>query len=119
MIASATVIDWTRGNLALAFPVLCILIAAIMYARQHQRSEHAQQVLQQMQQRYDMLLLRLRDAQQRATLEERHRLTQTIARDITLALAQIDKHRQCHQPGPNKPAASTTGTNARRRYRCD
>ena len=91
MIASANLIDWTRGNLALAFPVLCILIAAIVYARQHQRSEHVQQVLQQMQQRYDTLLLRLRDAQQRATLEERHRLTQTIARDITVALAQIEQ----------------------------
>ncbi len=91
IIASANLIDWTRANLALAFPVLCILIAAIVYARQHQRSEHAQQVLQQMQQRYDTLLLRLRDAQQHATLEERHRLTQTIARDIMLALAQIEQ----------------------------
>src|SRR6266545_6217287 len=91
MIASANLIDWTRGNLALAFPVLCILIAAIVYARQHQRSEHVQQVLQQMQQRYDTLLLHLRDAQQRATLEERHRLTQTITRDITVALAQIEQ----------------------------
>ncbi|MEO7911371.1 MAG: hypothetical protein ABIV47_17130, partial [Roseiflexaceae bacterium] len=91
MIASATLIDWTRGNLALAFPVLCILIAAIMYARQHQRSEQVQQVFQQMQQRYDTLLLHLRDAQQRATLEERQRLTQTIAHDITVALAQIEQ----------------------------
>ncbi|MEP7189169.1 MAG: two-component sensor histidine kinase, partial [Roseiflexaceae bacterium] len=91
MIASATLIDWTRGNLALAFPVLCILIAAIMYARQHQRSEQVQQVFQQMQQRYDTLLLHLRDAQQRATIEERQRLTQTIAHDITVALAQIEQ----------------------------
>ena len=92
MIASATLIDWTRGNLALAFPVLCILVAAIMYARQHQRSEQVQQVLQQMQQRYDTLLLHLRDAQQLATLEERQRLTQTLARDITVALAQIEQN---------------------------
>ena len=91
MIASANLIDWTRGNLALAFPVLCILIAAIIYARQHQRSEHVQQVLQQMQQRYDTLLLHLRDAQQRATIEERQRLTQTIAHDITVALGQIEQ----------------------------
>ena len=87
MIASANLIDWTQENLALAFPVLCILIAAIVYARQHQRSEQVQQVLQQMQQRYDSLLLHLRDAQQHAMLEERHRLTQMIARDITVALA--------------------------------
>jgi signal transduction histidine kinase len=92
IIASSTLIDWTRANLALAFPVLCILIAAIVYARQHQRSEHVQQVLQQMQQRYDTLLLRLRDAQQRATLEERYRLTQTIAHDITMALGQIEQN---------------------------
>ena len=91
MIASANLIDWTRGNLALAFPVMCILIAAIIYARQHQRSEHVQQVLQQMQQRYDTLLLHLRDAQQRATIEERQRLTQTIAHDITVALGQIEQ----------------------------
>jgi signal transduction histidine kinase len=91
IIASATLIDWTRANLALAFPVLCILIAAIVYVRQHQRSEHVQQVFQQMQQRYDTLLLHLRDAQQRATLEERQRLMQTIAHDITSALAQIEQ----------------------------
>jgi signal transduction histidine kinase len=91
MIASANLIEWTRGNLALAFPVLCILIAAMVYARQHQRSEHAQQVLQQMQQRYDTLLLHLRDAQQRATIEERQRLTQTIAHDIAAALGQIEQ----------------------------
>jgi signal transduction histidine kinase len=92
MIASANnLIDWTLGNLALAFPVLCILIAAMVYARQHHRSEHVQQVLQQMQQRYDTLLLRLHDAQLRATIEERQRLTQTIARDITVALGQIEQ----------------------------
>jgi signal transduction histidine kinase len=91
MIASANLLDWMHGNLALAFPVLCILIAAIMYARQHQRSEQVQQVFQQMQQRYDTLLLHLRDAQQRATLEERQRLTQTIAHDITVALGQIEQ----------------------------
>jgi signal transduction histidine kinase len=91
MIASANLLDWMHANLALAFPVLCILIAAIVYARQHQRSEYVQQVFQQMQQRYDTLLLHLRDAQQRATLEERQRLTQTIAHDITVALAQIEQ----------------------------
>lgn len=110
MIASATLIDWTRGNLALAFPVLCILVAAIMYARQHQRSEQVQQVLQQMQQRYDTLLLHLRDAQQLATLEERQRLTQTIARDITVALAQIEQNiaSAISQAQTNLPRFETT-----------
>ena len=51
MFASASLIEWTHGNLALAFPMLCILIAAIVYARQHQRYEQVQQVLQQMQRR--------------------------------------------------------------------
>ena len=110
MIASATLIDWTLGNLALAFPVLCILVAAIMYARQHQRSEQVQQVLQQMQQRYDTLLLHLRDAQQLATLEERQRLTQTIARDITVALAQIEQNiaSAISQAQTNLPRFETT-----------
>jgi signal transduction histidine kinase len=91
MLASASLIDWMRGNLALAFPVLCILVAAVVYARQHQRHEQIQQVLQQMQRRYDTLMLHLRDAQQRAALEERTRLAQTIARDITAALTQIEQ----------------------------
>jgi signal transduction histidine kinase len=91
MVASASLLDWIQGNLALAFPVLCILIAAAVYARQHQRQEQVQQALQQMQRRYDTLALDLHDAQQRAALEERHRLTQTIAGDITLALAQIEQ----------------------------
>jgi signal transduction histidine kinase len=92
MIASASLVEWTRGNLALAFPVLCILIAAAVYARQHQRYEQVQQILQQMQRRYDTLVLHLHDAQQRAALEERHRLAQTIARDITVALSQIEQN---------------------------
>lgn len=91
MIASASLLEWVRGNLTLAFPVVCILVAAIVYARQHQRSEHVQQVLLQMQRRYDTLVLRRRDAQQRAALEERSRLAQTIARDITAALAQVEQ----------------------------
>jgi signal transduction histidine kinase len=91
MLASASLIDWTHGNLALAFPMLCILIAAIVYARQHQRSEQVQQVLQQMQRRYDALKLNLRDAQQSAALEERHRLAETIARDISVALVQVEQ----------------------------
>jgi signal transduction histidine kinase len=91
MIVSASLIDWIRGNLALAFPVLCILVAAALYVRQHQRHEHVQQVLQQMQRRYDALVLYRREAQQRAALEERQQLAQTIAHDITVALAQIEQ----------------------------
>ena len=91
MLASASLIDWTRGNLSLAFPILCILIAAIVYARQHQRYEQVQQVLQQMQRRYDSLTLHMRDAQQHAALEERHRLAETIALDISGALAQVEQ----------------------------
>jgi signal transduction histidine kinase len=91
IVASASVLDWIRENLALAFPVLCILIAAALYTRQHQRHQHVQQVLQQMQRRYDVLLLHLRDAQQRAVLEERHQLAQTLASDITIALTQIEQ----------------------------
>ncbi|HET9221030.1 MAG TPA: histidine kinase, partial [Roseiflexaceae bacterium] len=91
MLASASLIDWLHGNLALAFPMLCILIAAIVYARQHQRSEQVQQVFQQMQRRYDSLKLVLRDAQQSAALEERHRLAETISHDISAALAQVEQ----------------------------
>ncbi|HEX5689781.1 MAG TPA: histidine kinase, partial [Roseiflexaceae bacterium] len=92
MIASGSLLDWLYGNLALAFPVLCILVAAVVYARQHQRHEHVQQLLQQMQRRYDALVLSRHDTQQRAALEERSRLSQTIARDISAALAQIENH---------------------------
>jgi signal transduction histidine kinase len=91
MIASASLLDWARGNLMLAFPVLCILFAAVVYARQHQRHEYVELVLQQMQRRYDTLLLHLRDASERAALEERARLAQTIASDITAALAQTEQ----------------------------
>ncbi len=71
--------------------MFCILIAAALYARQHQRHEQVQQVLQQQQSRYEALLEHLRDAQQHAALEERQRLSQTIASDITAALAQIEQ----------------------------
>jgi signal transduction histidine kinase len=91
MIASASLIDWARGNLILAFPVLCILIAAALYVRQHRRHEQVEHVLQQMQRHYDTLLLHLRDAPERAALAERQRLAQTIASDITAALAQTEQ----------------------------
>jgi signal transduction histidine kinase len=91
MIASASLIEWARENLILAFPVLCILVAAVVYARQQQRSEQVQHVLHDMQRRYDTLLLHLRDAQEHAALEERQRLAQTVASDITAALAQTEQ----------------------------
>src|SRR5262245_17889816 len=84
MIASASLIDWVRSNLTLAFPTLCILIAAALYVRQHRRHEQVEHVLQQMQRHYDTLLLHLRDAPERAALAERQRLAQTIASDITV-----------------------------------
>jgi signal transduction histidine kinase len=49
------------------------------------------QVLQQMQRRYDTLVLHLRDAAEHAAQEERSRLAQTITSDITAALAQTEQ----------------------------
>jgi signal transduction histidine kinase len=90
MIVSASFIDWAHGNLLLAFPVLCILIAAITYARQHRHHEQVQHILQQMQRQYETLHQHLRDAQELAALEERRQLAQTIVSDITAALAQAE-----------------------------
>ena len=110
MIASASLIDWTRENLALAFPVICILIAAVVYARQHQRYDQVQLLLQQMQRRYDTLMVHLRDAQQRAALEERHQLAQTIAHDIAAALIQVEQSvaSAISQAQTNLPPLGTT-----------
>lgn len=91
IIASTTALEWLQGNLTFAFPATCVLIAAILYANHHRRHERAQLFLQQMQQRYDLLLLALRDLQQIAALEERKRLTQTIASDIQVALARTEQ----------------------------
>jgi signal transduction histidine kinase len=91
MIASASLIDWARSNLILAFPALCILIAAALYVRQHRSHEQVEHVLQQMQRHYDTLLLLRRDAPERAALAERQRLAQTIASDITVALVQTEQ----------------------------
>ena len=92
MIASASLRDWILENLSLAFPVLCIVVAAGLYARQHRRREQVQQALQQMQSRYEALRQHLSDAPQHAALEERRRLSQTIADDLTIALAQIEQN---------------------------
>lgn len=91
MIASANLLEWLQSNLVLAFPVLCILAAATVYARQHQRRQQVQQLAQQVQQRYEQLVMLLRDAQQRAILEERHRIAQTVTYDIGNTLAQIEQ----------------------------
>lgn len=91
MIASASLVDWLQSNLVIAFPATCMLIAAIVYARQQQRHDQVRQVLQQMQQRYDNLALALRDVQQRAMLEERQRLAQLINGEMSTALARTEQ----------------------------
>ncbi|MGB9632275.1 MAG: two-component sensor histidine kinase, partial [Chloroflexaceae bacterium] len=53
LVATANLIDWLQGNLMLAFPATCAIIAAIFYLRQQRRSEQVQHMLQQVQQRYD------------------------------------------------------------------
>lgn len=92
LIVSSTLLEWVQGNLALAFPIVCIVAAALLYARQHQRQEYVQRVLQDMQRRCDNLLLHLREAQQRAAQEERLRIAQTVAHDITTMLAQVEQN---------------------------
>lgn len=91
MIASTNLFEWLYANLALAFPVTCILIAAVLYARQHHRHEQVQTELRQQQNRYEALLARLDDAEQDAALAERHRLAQTITSEISSALAQVEQ----------------------------
>lgn len=91
VIASASVLDWVQGNLNVAFPITCILIAAILYARQNQRSEQIEQILRQMQSRYDALSIKFRDVSQLSILEERQRLEQTISHDLRTALAQTEQ----------------------------
>ena len=90
IISSQSLLDWLQSNLALAFPAMCAIIAAIVYARQRRRSEQVQALLQQVQQRYDTMAHRLRDVQQRKILEERHRLSETIAREVYTALARTE-----------------------------
>lgn len=89
--ATANLIDWLQGNLTLAFPATCAIIAAIFYLRQQRRSEQVQHMLQQVQQRYDALAAGVREAQQRIMLEERHRLGQTIIGDVQAALSRTEQ----------------------------
>jgi signal transduction histidine kinase len=91
IVVSANLLEWVQRNLTLAFPATCILIAAVLYARQHHRRTQVQQLTDQMQQHYDMLRLHLREAQQRAVVEERHRLIQTVSSDISTALANAEQ----------------------------
>ncbi|MGQ9926437.1 MAG: histidine kinase [Chloroflexaceae bacterium] len=91
LVATANLMDWLQGNLALAFPATCAIIAAIFYLRQQRRSEQVQQMLQQVQQRYDALAAGVREAQQRIMLEERHRLAQTIIGEVQAALSRTEQ----------------------------
>jgi signal transduction histidine kinase len=91
IMATASVVAWAQSNLALAFPATCAIIAAIIYIRQYRRGEQAQQVLQQMQQRYDSLSTALREMQQRVAIEERHRLAQMLTGEVQTALARTEQ----------------------------
>ncbi|NJN14939.1 MAG: two-component sensor histidine kinase [Oscillochloris sp.] len=91
LIATANFWAWLQSNLALAFPATCVIIAAIVYTRQLRRNEQVQQALRQMQQHYDSLAGFLRDQQQHVILEERRRLSQTIADEMQSALARAEQ----------------------------
>jgi signal transduction histidine kinase len=91
LIASNSLLVWLQSNLGLAFPATCAIIAAIIYVRQLRRSEQAQHMLQQMQQRYDALALALREMQHRAVIEERGRLLQTVGSEMQTVLARAEQ----------------------------
>lgn len=91
LLFASGVVTWLQNNLALAFPVTCAIIAAIVYLRQQRRSEQVQQLLQQVQQRYDTLATALRDLQQHTTLEERSRLADTMVREVQAALSRAEQ----------------------------
>ncbi len=91
LVVTANLMDWLQGNLALAFPATCAIIAAIFYLRQQRRSEQVQHMLQQVQQRYDALTAGMREVQQRMMLEERHRLAQTIIGEVQAALTRTEQ----------------------------
>ncbi|MEI8308343.1 MAG: histidine kinase [Chloroflexales bacterium] len=92
IMATASVLAWIQSNLALAFPATCAIIAAIIYVRQYRRGEQAQQMLQQMQQRYDSLSTALREMQQCVALEERRRLSQMLTGEVQAALARTEQN---------------------------
>ncbi len=91
LIATTSLLTWLQNNLAVAFPATCAIIAAIVYARQQRRDEQVQQMLQQMQQRYDQLALGLRELQQRVTMEERQRLARMITSEVQQALGRTEQ----------------------------
>ncbi len=90
-LATSGFLAWLQGNLALAFPVSCALIAGIVYVRQQRRSEQVQQMLQQVQAHYDQLASNMRELQQRAMIEERRRLAQTLMGEIQGALSRSEQ----------------------------
>lgn len=91
LLISSGLFPWLRANLALAFPATCAIIAAIVYLRQQRRGEQVQQLLHQVQQRYDSLAGGMRELQQRATLEERSRLVQGVVGEVQGALSRAEQ----------------------------
>jgi signal transduction histidine kinase len=91
LIATTSVLAWLQDNLALVFPATCAIIAMIVYMRQQRRDEQVQQMLAQMQQRYDQLAAGMRELQQRTMLEERQRLAQTIVGEVQMALGRAEQ----------------------------
>ncbi len=91
LIASAGAWGWLQSNLALAFPATCVIIAAVVYARQMRRHEQAQQLLTQVQQRYVSTTQAMREMQQRFALEERSRLAQTVADEVHMTLTRTEQ----------------------------
>ncbi len=92
IIASANLLAWLQNNLIIAFPATCLLVAAIVNARQRNRSDGAQHMLDRMRQRYDALRMTLNDLPQRAASEERLRLARTITGEIQTALDRTEQH---------------------------
>ncbi|MFV9503307.1 MAG: sensor histidine kinase [Oscillochloridaceae bacterium umkhey_bin13] len=90
-LATTGFVSWLQGNLALAFPATCAIIAVIVYARQQRKSEQVQLMLQQVQLRYDQLATSMRDLQQGAMLEERRRLAQTLVGEVEVALSRTEQ----------------------------
>ncbi len=88
---SNDVIAWLQSNLALAFPAICAIIAAFIYARHLRRREQIQQMLHQLQQRSAVFSTFLREAQQRVALEERQRLMNLLASEVQQTLAYAER----------------------------
>jgi signal transduction histidine kinase len=91
MLASSGLLHWLHSNLTLAFPTVCIFVAVVLYARQQRRAEQVQQLLAQMQQRYDALAVPLREVPLYAALEERRRLAQTVGSEIAASLLSAER----------------------------